>query len=225
MAVNSNVETLTNSPDRDQRRHASLALFREYLSARPKILADLGYSPDQQKYVLGPINNLTLPHHMTNHGLEARPSIDSTGTGPASLLESPAKGVAQFEATLPSNLGWHSRDRLNDAEMNALKEMGALLRMRMLDTSLLEDGGEAAIVKALHVGDRLPRMGLREAGVLSHLARLLGQAATFDSKRLNGIDIAMGIQSPGKSVKNEVWRELFSDNRLHVFGSVPQIKS
>lgn len=225
MSINSTIETLSSSHDQDNRRQSALGAFRQYLSKRPNVLTDLGYTPGLQKYVSGSLKNLALPHHFTNRGLEARPSSDSTGTGPASLVESPAKGVAQFEATLPSNLDWHSRDQLTGVEINSLREIGALIRMTMLDTTLLEDGGESAIAKALHSGDRLPRFGLREASFLSQIARMLGQATTFNARRLNGTDIAIDLQRPSDQPRNEIWRELFSDNTLQVFGRVPQIRS
>lgn len=54
---------------------------------------------------------------------------------------------------------------------------------------------------------------------------MLGQATTFNARRLNGTDIAIDLQRPSDQPRNEIWRELFSDNTLQVFGRVPQIRS
>lgn len=235
MAIKSSVETdsdytiLTTQEERDHRRQASLNLFRGYLlpNKSQDILGKLGYSQEQQKYIFPSVNYLGLGgQKLSGKGLEARPSTDSTGTGPASLVESPVKGVAEFQVTLPANIAWHARDRLTDSEIRSLKDINALMRLAIVDTELLGDGNDESLTYALHSGDHFPRFGLRPNSFFSRLAMTAGQATVFESKRLNETDVQMNITSRGVAPVAEVWRELTSmDSGLHVFGRVPQIRS
>lgn len=226
--ANQNKQPLTSETNHDQRRQIALELFKEYLlPAGDEVLARLGYSESQRAYISGPIKFLALPHRMTNRGLEARPSTDSTGTGSSSLVESAGVGIAEFKATLPSNIAWHAKDRLSVPEVNSLKDLEALARITLVDPEVLGDGSDDAITRSLHSSDIFPKFGLRSAGFLSDVARRVGLAAVYDARRLNSTDVAIDLQIPGGATQHEIWRELSSmgNNGLHVFGRVPQIKS
>lgn len=226
--INQNHTTLFNETDQDKRRQASLELFKQYLlpNRSETILKRLGYSDNLQGYVTGAINYVGLQHRMSNHGLEARPSTDATGTGPASLVESARKGLAEFTVTLPANVDWHARDALSGDEIAALKDLKSLVRLALIDPDLLGDGSEATLTKILHTNDRLPRFGIQSTGFFANLAMRAGQAVVYDARRLNESDVQIGLQSKGVAPQTEVWRELTSmDNRLFVYGRVPQIKT
>jgi hypothetical protein len=163
---------------------------------------------------------------MSNRGLEARPSTDGTGTGPSSLVESADVGIAEFRATLPSNINWHAKDRLSAPEINALKDLDALVRITLVDPEVLGDGSEDAIVRSLHRSDTFPKLGLRSAGFFSNIARKIGQAAVYEARRVGSTDVAIDLKKPGGASQHEIWRELGSmNNGLHIFGRVPQIQS
>jgi hypothetical protein len=222
-----NKHPLALEADRDRRRQLGLELFRGYLlPAGDSVLARLDYSDSLRGYVSGPLKFLALSHRMSNRGLEARPSTDGTGTGPSSLVESADVGIAEFRATLPSNINWHAKDRLSAPEINALKDLDALVRITLVDPEVLGDGSEDAIVRSLHRSDTFPKLGLRSAGFFSNIARKIGQAAVYEARRVGSTDVAIDLKKPGGASQHEIWRELGSmNNGLHIFGRVPQIQS
>jgi hypothetical protein len=227
LEADQNKHPLASEANRDQRRQIGLELFRGYLLPDgDSVLARLGYSDSLRDYVSGPLKFLDLSHRMTNRGLEARPSTDGTGTGPSSLVESASLGIAEYRATLPSNINWHAKDRLPDQEINALKDLDALVKITMVYPEVLGDGSVDAIVRSLHSSDTFPGFGLRTAGLFSDIARRVGKAAVYHATRSGSTDVAIDLQRPGGSIQHEIWRELSPmNNGLHVFGRVPQIKS
>lgn len=223
---------LYDTRDLSNRRTAAHALFKEYLlpDNGKKALESLDYPAGPADYLSRVIGYLGMTARSTPQGLEGRPSQDERGTGPASLVESPGPGIAEYKPSMPLKLNWAARMFMSEDESRALMEMGALMRLTAFDAGTLLNinelkGVERDLAMILHSSEKLPQLGLMPENKLTALFRKFGLVATYQMQ-LTGADETTLVWGNSKAApKTEIWKTLTTANGLAVYGRVPSFPS